>query len=332
MANTGTGLAFSGGGIRSAAFCSGVLRKLLKRGVEVDFLSCVSGGGYTGAAYLDWKYREERKKETKAEEGEESNLAQGRENDWHKMFFNHMTQRSGYICNWMEPLNGILDTIVLSFLVMLVTFIQPIIKWGSYACPVAFMIDFFFGKLMRDEPAAGCDAELAKASNSSSRDKEKECLQGTDDVHTVILFLALFILFSTPYVLLRLIKPSSRMLKIFLQLSQYIFGSLFVLTFIPFTIYDFFNKIPLWAQFFLAMIAVLIWIVLPLLRTKTSYVLIIYFFSYVIYWKVYQSNLFGLIAYSESIFRWMLGASGIALWLMPLVSTVKGRVVHVYNR
>ena len=56
-----TGLAFSGGGIRSAAFCSGVLRRLLEYDVEVDYLSCVSGGGYTGTAFLDWKFREERR-------------------------------------------------------------------------------------------------------------------------------------------------------------------------------------------------------------------------------------------------------------------------------
>ncbi|PFX19869.1 hypothetical protein AWC38_SpisGene15708 [Stylophora pistillata] len=43
-----TGLAFSGGGIQSAALCSGVLRRLLQRKAKIDYLSCVSGGGYTG--------------------------------------------------------------------------------------------------------------------------------------------------------------------------------------------------------------------------------------------------------------------------------------------
>ncbi|KJV33850.1 patatin-like phospholipase family protein [Luteibacter yeojuensis] len=47
------GLAFSGGGIRSATFCLGVLRalarhKLLRR---FDYLSTVSGGGYAGSAF-----------------------------------------------------------------------------------------------------------------------------------------------------------------------------------------------------------------------------------------------------------------------------------------
>ncbi|MFN7929676.1 MAG: hypothetical protein U0Y68_17370 [Blastocatellia bacterium] len=46
------GLAFSGGGIRSATFSLGVTQVLAARGLlkDVDFLSTVSGGGYTGSA------------------------------------------------------------------------------------------------------------------------------------------------------------------------------------------------------------------------------------------------------------------------------------------
>jgi hypothetical protein len=45
------GLAFSGGGIRSATFCLGVLQVLARMGLlrKVDFLSTVSGGGYIGS-------------------------------------------------------------------------------------------------------------------------------------------------------------------------------------------------------------------------------------------------------------------------------------------
>src|SRR5215217_1803645 len=45
------GLAFSGGGIRSATFGLGVLESLHKCGLlgKVDLLSTVSGGGYIGA-------------------------------------------------------------------------------------------------------------------------------------------------------------------------------------------------------------------------------------------------------------------------------------------
>jgi predicted acylesterase/phospholipase RssA len=45
------GLAFSGGGIRSATFSLGVLQALAKKGRlrGIDFLSTISGGGYTGS-------------------------------------------------------------------------------------------------------------------------------------------------------------------------------------------------------------------------------------------------------------------------------------------
>ena len=50
-----TGLALSGGGIRSAVFCLGVIQALAKNGVlkNFDYLSTVSGGGYIGSS-LTW--------------------------------------------------------------------------------------------------------------------------------------------------------------------------------------------------------------------------------------------------------------------------------------
>eukprot|EP01117_Protostelium_nocturnum_P016216 TRINITY_DN6369_c0_g2_i2.p1 TRINITY_DN6369_c0_g2~~TRINITY_DN6369_c0_g2_i2.p1 ORF type:complete len:850 (-),score=46.50 TRINITY_DN6369_c0_g2_i2:37-2586(-) len=51
------GIAMSGGGIRSAAFCSGVLYHMLKDSDTNPtqlFLSCVSGGGYTGGSFVQW--------------------------------------------------------------------------------------------------------------------------------------------------------------------------------------------------------------------------------------------------------------------------------------
>ncbi|MFC0409883.1 patatin-like phospholipase family protein [Roseomonas elaeocarpi] len=50
-----TGLALSGGGIRSAVYCLGVLQALAAEGVlrRFDYLSTVSGGGYIGTA-LTW--------------------------------------------------------------------------------------------------------------------------------------------------------------------------------------------------------------------------------------------------------------------------------------
>src|ERR1044071_2261653 len=53
------GLAFSGGGIRSATFNLGVLQSLarLKLLGKFDYLSTVSGGGYIGGWLLAWMDR-----------------------------------------------------------------------------------------------------------------------------------------------------------------------------------------------------------------------------------------------------------------------------------
>lgn len=52
-------LCLSGGGIRSASFCLGVVQGLAKRGLlsKFDYLSTVSGGGYLGAMLATWAYR-----------------------------------------------------------------------------------------------------------------------------------------------------------------------------------------------------------------------------------------------------------------------------------
>ena len=56
------GLAFSGGGIRSASFNLGVLQGLESRGVLwiFDYLSTVSGGGFIGSWWSAWLSREKR--------------------------------------------------------------------------------------------------------------------------------------------------------------------------------------------------------------------------------------------------------------------------------
>src|SRR3569833_3406654 len=54
-----TALCLSGGGIRSASFCLGVVQGLAKRGLQskFDYLSTVSGGGYLGGMLAAWMYR-----------------------------------------------------------------------------------------------------------------------------------------------------------------------------------------------------------------------------------------------------------------------------------
>jgi hypothetical protein len=69
------GLALSGGGIRSAAVCLGVLQALDQADAidKIDYLSTVSGGGYVGSsltAALEWNGRETKRRERKGNEAE----------------------------------------------------------------------------------------------------------------------------------------------------------------------------------------------------------------------------------------------------------------------
>jgi hypothetical protein len=57
-----TGLAFSGGGIRSATFNLGVLQALAEKGLlcKFDYLSTVSGGGYIGSWLMGWMHHQKK--------------------------------------------------------------------------------------------------------------------------------------------------------------------------------------------------------------------------------------------------------------------------------
>ena len=328
------GLAFSGGGIRSAAFCSGVLRRLLQRNVQLDYLSCVSGGGYTGTAFLDWKYREENR------EGEQ----QKDSGEWHRRFFRHMRERAGYFCNWEKPVEGILDTAILVCLVLLVNFIQPIVMWGSYACPVAYIIDLLFGEYLQtkldcEDVAKFAATPHAKSvhrvlegmkKNATSEEIKSYCLflKETEDSCTSILFSVLFVLYAVFFVLSRKTrKPYST----YFSFIYKIFFIFLALTFLPFAIHDIIVKIPIWAQCLVVVVGVLMWLSLPLLRSNTSYVLLIYLISYVTYWKVYEGAIVGIAYSSEIFYRWLF-LSGLALWFVPLVTASHVRLMHVYNR
>ena len=313
-----TGVAFSGGGIRSAALCSGVLRRLLQVRAKIDYLSCVSGGGYTGTAFLDWKYRNEKK-------------AKGNE-EWHEEFFDNMRQRAGYFCNWEKPCRGILDTIMMFFLLLTVTIIEPIVIYGSYAFPLAFIIDDLFGKLLRAKVDCynATVAPSASDHNVTAQESREHCLsrQGTVPVAKTILFSVLLALSVTFYILSQ--KLSDKKSKYF-RLFATIFFLFFCFTFLPFAINDFFIEIPLWSRAVIVVIGVVLWFVLPMLRDKTSYGIIIYLYSYIIYWRVYDAEVVG-VGYSDGLFNKLLFASGCVLWSVPYLRQSRERLVHVFNR
>lgn len=288
--------------------------------MEVDYLSCVSGGGYTGTAYLDWKYHEDHEEKKR---------------EWHKVFFEQMKQRSGYICDWTSCCGGFCDTVCFVVFII-INFILPVIPWAFYAFPVANTIDVIFGKLMRQ--SQDCDAALERQREGKGTTEHDNaliirCLSGSGKQDIAKLFISLFSFFIVLFFITSKLKKGWPRLKSFLLLIEYFVACMLIFTFIPFTIYDFFVKIPALAQVFVGIIAVIVWVGIPFLRRKTSYVTIVYFYSFVIYWKVFRVDLpVFFISHEDHLFHWLLSASGMFLFISSFFTNCRGRFAHGYNR
>ena len=102
-----TGLAFSGGGIRSATFSLGVLQALAEKGLlhQFDYLSTVSGGGYIGSwmAALALRLKETGKSFDQVEAAlsphkyEPDQLSEPPVLHWLRLYSNYLTPHKGAI-------------------------------------------------------------------------------------------------------------------------------------------------------------------------------------------------------------------------------------------
>jgi len=314
------GLAFSGGGIRSAALCSGVLRRLLQRNTKIDYLSCVSGGGYTGTAYLDWKYRHGKKDDPK----------------WHQEFFDHMRENAGLMCNWRRPVYGILDTMILISLMLLVSVIMPCIVWGSYIFPVVYAVDFIFGDLLRagyecddvsTTPTGNPDVNITSQAGQGRPPCKFKRGSEAQQCIIIILFAVLAVLFVFFYLLAKKVRK----FRDELYFISAFCGITFAFTFIPYFIFFFFDRIPFWGQLLVLVFSIVVWLFFPVLRERSSFVVVIYLYSFAVYWKVYESSVLG-VEYSDYLFYRLLFGFAIVLWLVPALGALQQRLVHLFNR
>ena len=300
-----TGLAFSGGGIRSAAFCSGVLRRLLQHNTKIDYLSCVSGGGYTGMAYLDWKYRHGNKDDPK----------------WHQEFFDHMRSRVGYVCNWQKPLTAVFESLLLVVLIILVAVVSPILIWMSFACPLAYAIDYLAGDLLRAE---GCSEVLARNETETGSD---ECSVKGNAYRRIFLFASLLIISVLSFILQRIMRHCKRLFK-FISISLMTILALLVFSW---AIHDFLDGTPAWVQALILFLAAVIWLSSPVLRQQASLIMVLYAYAFVIHTCVYRHSFLGY-EYSSYHFNVSVWVSGIPLWLVPFIGSIQQRLMHVYYR
>ncbi|MCC6534705.1 MAG: patatin-like phospholipase family protein [Burkholderiales bacterium] len=96
------GLALSGGGIRSATFCLGILQAFSRHRLlgRFDYLSTVSGGGYIGAWLSAWIRRHPRGVHGVQQEMRDAvlgNAPEPREIGWLRDYSNYLMLRLGYL-------------------------------------------------------------------------------------------------------------------------------------------------------------------------------------------------------------------------------------------
>lgn len=152
------GLAFSGGGIRSATFCLGVLQALAgqKRLASFDYLSTVSGGGYIGSWLSAWIYRkgladvqESLAKADNVNTEKAPASSEPAEIVWLRRYSNYLTPRVGMLsmdtltllATWLR--NVMLNLIILlGFFALLFTLPYALLRAYDFATPYANVFGF----------------------------------------------------------------------------------------------------------------------------------------------------------------------------------------------
>lgn len=147
------GLAFSGGGIRSATFCLGILQALAKkkRLASFDYLSTVSGGGYIGSWLSAWIHRnglahvqEQLARSGNVERSGPPSSSEPAEVVWLRRYSNYLTPRVGMfsmdtltlLATWLR--NVLLNlTVLLAFFALLFTLPYSFIIGFDAAKPYA---------------------------------------------------------------------------------------------------------------------------------------------------------------------------------------------------
>ena len=298
------GVAFSGGGIRSAAFCSGVLRRLIRYDKEPDVLSCVSGGGYTGSAYVQWKFRQGKRKQTK---------------EWSNDFFNNMKDNVGVFCNWSNGFGtGCCDSLFL-LIVILFVFLFSCIIILAFAFPTASLVNLMYGRFLN---GTRCSTDA----NSMDCKKRKWLFLGS---------FFIFVFFHAVEIILNWLKNCYPTLQrapmLFLRLGQLISGNTFAFTFFPWFIDDFI-KYKTWYEItVIIFVTGAFWFFVPVIRRYSSLVLLIYIYSYVVYWHVYKEVLLTW-KYTDKRFRAIMVASVCILAVLSIFGDLKQRTVYLYNR
>ena len=304
-----TGIAFSGGGIRSAAFCSGALRKMLQDNVLLEYLSCVSGGGYTGAAFLDWKKRK------------------GATDQWHGEFFENMRNNAGYLCNWQSPLRGIYQSIYFTFLLIFVVIILPCVLWLPNAFPVAVFVDFCFGGILRENSTCPPSVSMGAKTSFLILDLYGDCQPPGRRVALFVTTFALWVVFLILSRIKCLIKGQN-LFRFFSILS----GLVLALTFFPWVTHNFLWPLRTWIKVMVFIIFLVLPFFFPIVRNFAAIFLFFYAYTIVVSWRIFKADLFGVFPYSDAVFYPILIGCAIAGILFPVIGSIHQSLFNIYYR
>ena len=312
-----TGIAFSGGGIRSAAFCSGALRRMIQKDVPMDYLSCVSGGGYTGAAFLDWKYRETK---------------DGRfVKQWYEDFFDQMREKSGYICNWQTPCSAICQSLVFITLLIVTVLILPGLLWLPYSLPVAVVIDFLFGDILRE--GSSCTEPVKPSLTRSSYLMMELYDNCSPPFRRVVLFVVTFVLSLVFYILRRCkICGCCQTYRGYFRLGSTLAGLFFAFTAFPWLAHDFLWPSETWIRVVAFFILLVLPFFFPVIRNYAAIFLFFYAYSYIISWKVFKTELLGKVPYSDEVFYMWLAICSMTFVVFPFLGSLHQALFNVYYR
>ena len=309
-----TGIAFSGGGIRSAAFCSGALRRMLQDEVPLEYLSCVSGGGFTGAAFMDWKYRQE------------TNKWDNKKN-WHNEFFERMRANAGYLCSWQNPILGICQSLLLIVVVLFLVCILPCTLWLPYALPVAAAIDFLFGEILRENCTSSHGVQQDASSSVLMMDLYNGC---QPPVNQLLLFTIAATVSLACYTLSRrrnLVKYKGP-LKLLATLS----GLVFAFTAFPWIAHDILWPSKMWVRFLIFFISLVFPFFFPVIRKSAGLCRRSHVYTYVLSWKVFKVKLMGTVVYSDDVFYPVLMVCALFFIFFPVVRSLQQCLFNVYYR
>ena len=251
-----------------------------------------------------------------------------------------MRKRIGVVCDWQNPLQGFVDAISLLFVVLFVSVILSCVNWFGFAFPTAYIIDYFFGNLLRDpftcpdekthnfsSSQIANNSEVAELFNMTN---EIECVPslGPEMYFTFMTFAFLFVLFLLFYVIRKVAGPS---LKPFANILFNLTGFTFAMVFLPWFIEEYIVVTPMWLNALILVLSIFLWLGIPPLRDKASLAMVIYLYAYAVKWRVYKTDVL-YVEYSDERFALLMWISGMLIWLNPFVGMLQMNVIHTFNR